>query len=122
MAEYTVSAEDGTVTHIHCTYHKKWEPVSAVITNEDGEEVEESLFKENPKAKNGFARECNEGTASWREQAKVYKSTKDAIIADLLEGAISNEDAKGLIADADADRAVHVERADGLGEDERPEA
>jgi len=122
MADYTAVDEAGAVTHIHCTYHKKWEPVSKTVTNEDGEEIEESLFKENPKAKNGFARECNDGTASWREQAKVYKSTKDAIIADLLEGAISNEEAKDLIADADAERAVHVEREDGLGEDDKPEA
>ncbi len=122
MADYTVADADGVVTYIHCTYHKKWEPVSKVVTNEDGEEVEELLFKANPKAKNGYTRECNDGTASWREQAKVYKATKDAIISDLLEGAISNDDAKSLIADADAERAVHVEREDGLGDDERPEA
>ncbi len=123
VADYTVFNEAEEVTHVFCTYHKKWEPVSALVMDEEtGEEIEEALFKENPKAKNGLARECNEGLSTWKEQAKVYKSTKDAIISDLLEGAVDNETAKGLIAEADAARAEHPERLDGLGSDERPEA
>jgi len=123
VADYTAFNEAGDVTHVFCTYHKKWEPVSTIETDEEtGEEVEVALFKENPKAKNGLARECNEGLSVWKEQAKVYKSTKDAVIADLLEGAVDNETAKGLIAEADAARAEHADRVDGLGTEERPEA
>ena len=111
--DYTVFDEEGNPTYIFCTYHKKWEPV----TDENGE----NLFKTNDKSKNGFARECNDGLAAWREQAKVYKATKDAAISDLLEGVIDNEEAKEIIAGAEAERAEHTDREDGLGEDEKPE-
>jgi hypothetical protein len=111
--DYTVYDEEGKPTYIFCTYHKKWEPVY----NEDGE----PLFKINDKSKNGFARECNDGLAAWREQAKVYKATKDAAISDLLEGAIDNERAKEIIAEAEAERAKHTDREDGLGTEEKPE-
>ena len=105
--------EDGvTPTHVFCTYHKTWEPV----LDADGKE----MFKENEKSKNGLARECNEGLAAWREQAKVFKTTKDGVIKDLLEGEIDNETAKSLLADAEAARGEHTEREDGLGETEKP--
>jgi len=112
--DYTVFNEDGSPEYIFCTYHKKWEPV----TDEDGEE----LFKANEKSKNGYTRECTEGLSAWREQAKVFKSTKDGVIKDLLEGEIDNDTAKSLIADAETARAVHTDREDGLGEDEKPAA
>ena len=113
--DYTVFAEDGTTpTHVFCTYHKKWEPTE----DEDGE----ATFKENPKSKNGLTRECNDGLAAWKEQSKVFKSTKDGVIKDLLEGEIDNETAKSLLADAEAARSIHTEREDGLGEDEKPAA
>lgn len=111
--EYTVFGEDGVPTHVFCTYHKKWEPV------EDAEG--EALFKANEKSKNGFLRTCNEGEASWKEQAKVFKATKDAVISDLLEGEIDNDSAKELIAAAETDRAVHSDREDELGTDDKPE-
>ena len=111
--EYTVFNEEGTPTHIFCTYHKTWEPVE----DEEGN----PLFKTNDKAKNGFVRECIDGTTAWREQAKVYKSTKDSVISDLLDGEIDNDSAKELIADAEAARSVHTAREDGLGESEKPE-
>lgn len=111
--DYTVFDSDGNVTHIFCTYHKKWEPI------EDAEG--EAVFKENEKSKNGYARTCNEGEAAWKSQAKTFKTTKDGIVKDLLEGEIDNETAKSLIADAEAVRAEHIEREDGLGSDEKPE-
>ncbi len=111
--DYTVFDEEGNPTFIFCTYHKRWEPV------QDAEG--ENLFKVNEKSKNGFTRECNDGLAAWREQSKVYKATKDAAINDLLEGAITNEEAKELIATADADRALHTDREDGLGSEDKPE-
>ena len=121
VEDYTVFDSEGNPAYIFCTYHKKWEPVTKIVVDEEtGEEEEVNLFKVNEKAKNGFSRECNDGLKTWKEQAKVYKATKDAIISDLLEGTVSNEDAKELIAAADAARADHPAREDGLGEDEKP--
>jgi len=118
--DYTVFDTDGNVTHIFCTYHKLWEPVIGVREDEDGEDIEFPLFKINEKTKNGYERECTEGTTSWREQTKVFKTTNDSVIADMLEGAINNVKAKGLIADATAARAIHIGRADKLGDTEKP--
>ena len=119
--DYTVfNGED--VEFIFCTYHKKWEPVATEVEDEDGEVSEVPLFKANAKSKNGYERACNEALAQWREQAKTFKVTNDAVVKDLLEGEIDNIEAKALIADAEAARAVHVPRADGLGEDDKPEA
>jgi len=112
--DYTVFDADGTVTHIFCTYHKKWEPVA--------DEAGDSLFKVNEKVKNGYERECTEATASWRNESKVFKATKDGAIQDLLDGNIGNDEAKDIITEAEATRAVHTEREDGLGSDEKPEA
>jgi len=120
VADYTVFNSDGVITHIFCTYHKMWEPVSTIVLNEDDEEVSVSLFKENDKTKNGFERECIEGTTSWREQTKVFKTTNDAVVADMLEGAIDNVKAKELITIATEARAIHTPRADNLGSAERP--
>ena len=120
VADYTVFDTEGNATHVFCTYHKKWEPVSKLEANEDGDELDVPLFKANPKSKNGLFRACNIGESSWKEQAKVFKATKDAVISDLLEGEIDNDAAKELIATAEAERAVHVEREEGLGEDDRP--
>ncbi len=119
--DYTVfNGED--VEFIFCTYHKKWEPVSTEVEDEDGEISEVPLFKANTKSKNGYERACNEALSQWRDQAKTFKVTNDAVVKDLLEGEIDNVEAKALIADAEAARSVHVARADGLGEDEKPEA
>ncbi len=118
--DYTVFDKDGNVTHIFCTYHKKWEPVVTVEEDEDGDEIDVNLFKINDKTKNGFERECLEGTASWREQSKVFKTTNDAVVADLLEGEIDNVKAKALLADAAASRAVHIPRTDKLGIADKP--
>jgi len=111
--DYTVYDEDGTVTHIFCVYHKKWEPV----VNEDGEE----LVKPNDKIKNGYTRECIEASTAWKEQTRTYKATKDGIMLDLLEGEVSPEDSKKLLATAETARAVHTDRSDGLGTDDKPE-
>jgi len=118
--DYTVFDKDGNVTHIFCTYHKLWEPVSKDGEDEDGEDITVTLFKVNDKTKNGFERECIEGTTSWREQSKVFKTTNDSVVSDLLEGAIDNIKAKALLADAATARAKHVARADKLGAAEKP--
>ncbi len=118
--DYTVFDAEGNATHIFCTYHKLWEPITAVEEDEDGDEIDVNLFKINDKTKNGFERECLEGTASWREQSKVFKTTNDAVVSDLLEGAIDNVKAKALLADAAAARAVHTPRTDKLGNAEKP--
>jgi len=112
--DYTVFDTDGNVTHVYCTYHKQWEPVA--------DEAGEMLFKTNDKVKNGFDRECTEATASWRAESKVFKATKDGAIQDLLDGNISNDEAKDIIAQAEEARSVHTPREDGLGTDEKPEA
>lgn len=112
--DYTVFGEDEAVTHIFCTYHKKWEPLL--------DEAGEPLFKANDKVKNGYERECTEATASWRAESKVFKATKDGAIQDLLDGNIGNDEAKAIIAGAEEARAVHSDREDGLGVEEKPEA
>ncbi len=119
--DYTAFDDEGNVISVFCTYHKMWEPVTAIGEDEDGNDVEFALFKANEKSKNGYERECLEGTASWRAQTKVFKSTNDAVVADLLEGAIDNVTAKQLIADATVARSVHSPRADGLGSADKPE-
>lgn len=116
VSDYTVfDGED--VTYIYCAYHKKWEPVT--VEYEDGEIV--PLFKASTKSKNGFDRSCIQGDKQWKEQAKVYKASKDAVMTDLLDEKITSGEAKETIADLDAARAEHTPREDGLGSDERPE-
>lgn len=120
VADYTVFGEDGSVEYVFCTYHKMWEPVVAVATDDEGNEVEFSLFKVNDKTKNGYERECIEGTAQWKEQTKAFNATKAAIVEDLMEEKISGTDAKDLMAKAEEARAKHPSRTDGLGEATRP--
>jgi len=123
VEDYTCFDADGKAAFIFCTYHKKWEPVNAIVETEvDGEIVEEeiTLFKANPKAKNGFDRECVEGLKQWKEQAKVFNTSKSAIMADVLDEVITGAAGKEAIAALDADRQIHTVRADGLGSDSKP--
>jgi len=115
--DYTVFDADGKPLFVFCTYHRKWEPVT---TEKDGEVVE--LFRKNPKSPNGLQRECDEGLASWRAQAKEYKENHKKVIDDLLAGDITNDEAKEAIEELEAARANHIAREDGLGTDEKPAA
>lgn len=115
--DYTVFDEAGQPVYIFCAYHKRWEPV--VTENEDGEEV--SLFTADEKSKNGFKRSCDEGDKQWREQAKEFNASKNAIVEDLLAENISGAEATDQLAECEAARKVHKEREDGLGTEERPE-
>lgn len=116
IEDYTVLDGD-TTTHIFCAYHKQWEPV--VVEDEDGE-IEE-LFKTSDKAKNGYERSCIQGDKQWKEQAKVYKASKDAVYVDLLDENVDAAGAKAAIASLDAARATHTPREDGIGSDDKPE-
>jgi len=111
--DYTVFDAEGNPAYVFCTVHKKWEPVT------DGEG--KPLFKENAKSKNGLSRYCIEGDKQWKERAKAFKASKDAVLQDLLEGEITGDEAKELITAAEKARKGDFVRADGLGEDERPE-
>ena len=118
VEDYTVFNEDGSVAYVFCSYHKQWEPVA--VENEDGEIVE--LFKTDAKSKNGYTRSCIDGDTSWREQAKVFNTSKNAIMQDVLDEVITGAEAKEQIGALTAARQVHTDREDGLGETERPEA
>ena len=112
VEDYTVfDGED--VAYIFCAYHKKWEPVA----NEDGE----ALFKENAKSKNGFERSCIEGDKQWKAQAKVFNTSKAAIMQDVLDEEKTGSEAKEEIAALEEARQIHTPREDGLGTEERPE-
>jgi hypothetical protein len=116
VTDYTVF--DGeAVKYIFCTYHKKWEPVAA--ENEEGELV--SLFVEDAKSKNGFRRYCAEGEAQWKEAAKVFNTSKAAIMTDVLDEKLTGSEAKEQIDALQAARDEHPARTDGLGSDEKPE-
>lgn len=111
VEDYTVYNADGSAAYIFCNTHKLWEPV----VDEDGVE----LFKRDDKAKNGFYRDCNEGIAQNREIGKILKASKDAVMADVLEGIITGPEGKAKLEEIDAGR-VTPERTDGLGDLERP--
>ncbi len=119
VEDYTCLDADGNVTAIFCAYHKRWEPVTTIVETEDGD-TEISLFKASEKSKNGFERSCIEGDKQWKEQAKVYKASKDAIMTDLLDANIDAENAKAAIASLEAARAIHTPRVDGIGSEESP--
>lgn len=117
VTDYTVF--DGEeVAYIFCTYHKKWEPVA--IEGEDGEIVE--LFVKDEKSKNGYRRYCAEGEAQWKEAAKTFKASKEAIMVDVLDEKLTGAEAKEAIDALQAARDEHPPRTDGLGSDEKPEA
>jgi len=110
--DYTCFGEDGKPEFIFCNIHKKWEPVVDAEGNE--------LFKVNEKVKNGYDRECMEGTAAWKEANKSVKASKTAIMQDLLDEVITGAEAKEQIA-ALGDIRSHIgPREDGLGQDEKP--
>jgi len=90
--DYTCFAEDGTtVESILCNVFKMWLPVSH--------------FKEG-KAANGFSRYSDEGREDYRGRQKEYKKGKNAIIADLLDGKLSNDDAKVELQKLEDTRAL----------------
>ena len=111
--DYTVFDEDGNAVFIFCNVHKKWEPV----VDDEGN----LLFKEDPKAKNGFRRYCIEGDKQWNAAAKAFKASKEAITQDLLNDEIDSATARKLIEEAEEARKQPLVREDGIGEDERPE-
>jgi len=111
--DYTVFDAEGNPVYIFCTVHKKWEP----LVDDEGE----LLFKEDKNSKNGYRRYCIAGDKQWQARAKAFKATKEAVMGDLLEGEITNDEAKKLIEEAEAERAEPFTREDNLGYDERPE-
>jgi len=131
--DYTAFNEDGSVAAIFCTYHKQWEPVSAVRTvdaveadEEAGTEAVEAyeedfnLFVEDTKSKNGFRRYCDAGDKQWKEAAKLFKTSKEAIVTDILDGEMSGADGKSALEKLQEARDIHTPRVDGLGEDNKP--
>ena len=112
VEDYT--AYDGeVVTHVLCTYHKQWEPVA----NDDGDE----LFKTSDKTKNGYERSCIEGEKQWKEQAKVFNTSKTAIVTDVMDEVITGPEGKAAIAELQAARDNRLAREDGLGSTDKPE-
>lgn len=89
--DYTCFGEDGEVAYILCNVFKQWLPVSH--------------FKDG-KAANGFSRYSDEGRTDLNGRNKIYKAGKKAVIDDLLEDKISNEDAKEALAELEATRIV----------------
>ncbi len=104
--------EDGEPTYIFCSYLKKWVPVF----NEDGE----PNFYEKPDSQLGWSRVSRVGEKARKEAEKRYKATKEAVLSDLLEGAITQEEAKAKLEEAEADRH-NLEIPEDLGAlDEKP--
>ena len=112
VEDYTCFDTDGNVEFVFCTYHKRWEPV----TDTEGNPV----FKANEKSKNGFERSCIVGGKQWAEQAKVFNTSKAAIMTDVLDEVMTGAEAKDAIAELETARQTHLDREDGLGLVDKP--
>lgn len=87
--DYTCFDEDEKPVSILCNVFKLWFPVEE--------------FKEG-KAANGFSRYSNAGREDYKARAKAYKNGKNAVIADLLEGKLTNDEAKEELANLEVAR------------------
>ena len=92
--------EDGIATSIFDSVLKVWVPVF----DAEGE----PNFYEKPDTELGWSRFSRIGEKLRKDAEKAYKTSKDAILTDLLEGAIDQTTAKELMETAEASRKEYV--------------
>lgn len=124
-ADISAYDADGNLVAIYCSYHKMWEPVTAVFTTEDenGNEIEEEvdLFGK-AKTSNGYTRICKEGSKTMNTKARELRKAKDDITSNWLKGEIDEDEAKQALLELDEQDTSHEPRADGLGYATKEEA
>lgn len=86
--------ENGNVTHILDSVLKVWVPVY----DENGE----ANFYEKPDTELGFSRFTRLAEKLRKDAIKKFNATKNAVLNDMLEDNITNEEGKQLLADAEA--------------------
>ena len=98
--------EFGVVTHVFCYYHKEWEEVGLIP------------YGNKKSSASGLNSMCKEGVKQWTKQQKVLKeleaelnTTKSALMQQLLDGEIDNEQAKQAISAHESDYEARVEQA-----------
>ncbi len=104
--------EDGTATHIYDSILKLWVPVF--------DETGEPNFYEKPDTELGWSRFSRVAEKARKTAEKTYKATKDAILNDLLEGAIDQDEAKAAMEAADNARHDYELPEDFSATAERP--
>lgn len=89
--------EDGTVVAVFDYCFKKW--------------VDPRLVEFGPKAgtPTGLNTMCKVGVSAWTKAQKVFKDGKDAVVAELLAGKITNEEAQAQIEELEAARSATPE-------------
>lgn len=119
-AEVILKNAKGEIQFIFCSYHKKWEPVSATapIFDEEGNDTGKTemvtLFGK-AQTPSGFARSCKEGAKSMNGGARDLRKQKDEITQGWIAGEIPEADAKKALQELEATIVTHKEREDGLG-------
>ena len=98
--EIACREEDGTVTHILDSVLKVWIPV---YDNEG-----EPTFYEKPDTELGWSRFTKVAEKLRKDAEKAYKASKDAILNDLLDGAIDQAAAKEAMDAAEAARHEYI--------------
>lgn len=100
-------AEDGTVVAIKCYAFKKWMDPRLVP------------FGAKANSPTGLNTMCKAGLAAWNAAQSAYSKGKDAVFAELLEGALTNEQAQEKLNELEAAKSVVPELpADIQGFDE----
>ena len=98
--EVSCREADGTVTHILDSVLKVWVPIF------DGEG--EPNFYEKPDTELGWSRFSRTAEKLRKDAEKKFKASKDAILQDLLQGAVTPEEAKVLMEEATEARKTYV--------------
>jgi hypothetical protein len=92
--------EEGTVTHIFDSVLHVWIPVY----DTDGE----ANFYEKPDTELGWSCFSRLAEKLRKENEKKFKATKEAVLNDLLNGAITQEEGKQLLEEAEEARKTFV--------------
>lgn len=87
--------DEGNVTHIFCYYHKEWEEVSSIP------------YGKKSSTAHGLNTMCKEGVSNWTKQQRRMKQEKDALLQQLLDGTILQEELQALTNDIEA-RACEI--------------
>jgi len=99
---------EGTVTHIRCYYHGKWEPVADV---EYGVKATSAT---------GLSSMCKEGTSNWTKQQAAAKKAGAQLLNLVAAGDVAPSDIGAVQEEIETARKVVVPREDGIGEDVAP--
>tara|TARA_Y100000310_G_scaffold314931_1_gene364860 strand:+ start:213 stop:656 length:444 start_codon:yes stop_codon:yes gene_type:complete len=98
--------EDGSITHIFCYYHKKWEDVAQVE------------FGKKASSTTGLNTMCKEGLSHWNKQQREYKKAKSDILDQVVDGTLSPDDVQEQLELLEGMKNTIVPREDNHGSDE----